>query len=238
MTKKELLRIFKRVLATHTMSDIKRMAEDIIDRFFPEVEMPEFKIVKHTNPKYLGITRFRAKSGEKPKIIVELQKSILEDKRTLHRTLAHEMIHVWQYSSPGIYEQLLESKKSIGHGKTFWEMANKMNAVYGDNYITETSDLTDVITKDQEFYVVVQPHNKDIFGVTKFIRPSTKQKEELQRRITEQNAHVFKTKEELFLKAADLKKFGGYSIFENKEIQQKLADMYNQANLDSKFKSS
>jgi hypothetical protein len=243
MRSKKLLRVLGKIIqadfksvASYSVSDIKKMAQEIINRFFPEVNMPDIKIIKHTHPTYLGNTRFQQKSGQEPKITIEFQQSILDDERTIHRTLAHELIHVWQYSMPDIRDKMLGSDgKYEGHGKSFKLMADKMNSHYGENYVTERSDATDVITQEKEFYILIQPHKDNFFGVTKFSRPSEKQKIEIQRRIQENQAHVFKTKEKLFSKAADVKKYGGYSVYENKELQDRLAEMYKMPNIDAKF---
>jgi hypothetical protein len=235
-----LIATLKKIIATYSIAEIQKMAQGIINQFFPEVEMPEIKIVNHTFPTYVGITRFRQKKDYAPTIVVELQKSILDDERTLHRTLAHELIHVWQYSNADIREKLLSGAKSEDHGKSFNLMADKMNAVYGENYITKTSDATDIITQEKEFYILIQPHKEtnqskaNKFGVTKFTRPSKAQKAEIQKRLLEQGGHVFKTKEKLFSRSADLKPFGGYSIYKD-EVQDRLSEIYSGPNQDKLF---
>jgi len=231
-----LVRALKKILASYSISDIQSMAQGIINQFFPEIEMPEIRIINHTHPTYIGNTKFVQKKDEKPTLTVELQKSILDDERTVHRTLAHELIHVWQYSNADIREKLLSSEgRYEQHGKSFNLMADKINAVYGKGYITEKSDATDVISQEKEFYILIQPHKDGIFGVTKFLRPSEKQKKEIQRRLQEGKAHIFKTKEKLFTNATDLNRFGGYSIYSNEDLQARLAEMYEMPNLDNKF---
>jgi hypothetical protein len=235
-----LIITLKKLIASYSIPQIQRMAQGIINQFFPEVEMPDIRIVNHTFPTYVGITRFRQKNDYEPTIVVELQKSILDDERTLHRTLAHELIHVWQYSNADIRKKLLSGTKSEDHGKSFNLMADKMNAVYGENYITKTSDATDVITQEKEFYILIQPHKEtnqskaNKFGVTKFTRPSKAQKAEIQKRLLEQGGHVFKTKEKLFSRSADLKPFGGYSIYKD-EVQNRLSEIYSGPNQDKLF---
>jgi hypothetical protein len=235
-----LIITLKKIIASYSIPEIQKMAQGIINQFFPEVEMPEIKIVNHTFPTYVGITRFRQKKDYEPTIVVELQKSILDDERTLHRTLAHELIHVWQYSNADIREKLLSGAKSEDHGKSFNLMADKMNAVYGENYITKTSDATDIITQEKEFYILIQPHKEpnqskaNKFGVTKFNRPSKAQKAEIQKRLLEEGGHVFKTKEKLFSRSADLKPFGGYSIYKD-EVQNRLSEIYSGPNQDKLF---
>lgn len=216
---------------------IENMARDIAAKFFPEIDQPKFKLVKHTHPKWFGTTVGKWTGDGEVVITVSLQKSILEDEKTLHRVLAHEMIHVWQYQTIDLKKdkQKPSYAKTDFHGKTFIDMAARMNEVYGVDYVTKTSDMTYVESGQAEYFILVQPHAKGKFGVTKFIRPSKKQKEEIKNRIATKEAHVFKTKDTMFETAAPVKKYGGYSMFSKQEIHDKLAEIYEGTNLDRKF---
>ena len=57
-------------------------------------------------------------------------------------------------------------------------------------------------------------------------------------RIENKKAHVFKSKDESFYNVADIKKYGGYSVFKDEDMQNKLTEMYNSKNLDHLFKAN
>ena len=114
-------------------------------------------------------------------------------------------------------------------------MADKMNAVYGKNYITDKSDASDVINVTNEYFIIIQPF-KDKYGATKAIRPSREQKQEIARRIIEEKAHVLKIKDSIFHKTINIKKNGGFNIYKNEDIQTKLAELYASKNVDDLFK--
>ena len=242
-----LITALTKILAKYSLSDIERMAKEIIGKFFPNLKMPVFRIVHHTLPKYLGKAKYRAKyitkgDGRKElvsKIIVEIQNSILDDERTLFRTVAHELIHVWQYNNPDVFDPSSGrfTHGENAHGKAFTGMAANMNAVYGPDYVTETSDALDVISQEKEFFIIIQPHEKtNKFGMTKVVRPSKEQKIEIADRIQNKKAHVFKTKDATFETVSNIKQYGGYSVFKNDEAQSKIADIYqNHKNYDALF---
>jgi hypothetical protein len=88
----------------------------------------------------------------------------------------------------------------------------------------------------KEFYILIQPHDK-LFGVSKTVKPSKEQKIEIASRIANEKAHVFKSKDKAFHGVADVKKYGGFSIFKDEDMQSKLAEMYESKNLDHLFKT-
>jgi len=242
--KSRIIAALIKVLAKPSVLELERISKDIISRFFPELPTPKFKIVHNTTPKWLGrCSVFRKKKNDTEYFehIIEIQKSILDDEKTLHRVLAHELIHYWQHQDLEKVKNDLSVRRRFRpnpHGKSFQEMADKMNAVYGKDYVTTTSDLSYVINQEKQYYIIIQPHGKK-FGVTKAIQLSAKQKEEIKRRIVEQQAHIFKTRDRDFHRVADIVKYEGFSIFKEEEIQNKLREIYESAdNIDSQFLST
>lgn len=232
---KNLVRILH-VLANN-IPTIQKMAKEIANKFFPDIKQPSFKIARHTHVKWLGNTKAKWVEDSDPVITVYIQKSILGDEKTLHRVLAHEMIHVWQYQTIDIKKEkeLPKYAQTDFHGKTFEDMAAKMNAEYGKDYVNKTSDMSYIESGQMEFYILIQPHDDKRYGVTRFVRPSKKQKEEIKKRIGTKDAHVFKTKDSMFEGATPVKKYGGYSVYKKQEIHDKLKEIYEGENLDRKF---
>ena len=229
------------ILSTTNVSDLKRIAVEILNKFFPDLEPPKFKIVHNTIPKWLGRCVTKRVNGELTTII-EIQKGILNDEKTLHRVLAHELIHYYLHTDKERMDKEFKWKKyrlsSNPHGKEFKDLADKMNAVYGEDYVTDISNLSYVVESTKEFYIIIEPHTDKKLGVTKSVRPSREQKREIENRIENKKAHVFKSKDESFYNVADIKKYGGYSVFKDEDMQNKLTEMYNSKNLDHLFKAN
>lgn len=238
MSRNLIIAVLKILAAEPGISELKRIAQEIIDKFFPELELPEFKIVRNTVPKWLGMCTTSHKDNRYATTI-QIQKAILGDAKTLHRVLAHELIHYWELSNPEYFDKSLELKKyrihHNPHGKTFKSMADKINAVYGKEYVTETSNLSYTLNETQEFFIIIQPFDKK-YGVTKAIRPSKNQKIEIAKRIAEDNGHVFKTRDLAFHNTANIDKYGGFSVYKDDNIQTKLAELYASKNVDDLFK--
>lgn len=89
---------------------------------------------------------------------VQIQRGALEDDRTLHRVLAHEIVHYvveWELFNGVPYEDVrgLKSKEGM-HGPKFLEVAGRLNALYGADFITVTSDES-YAYKHKEVYLFV-----------------------------------------------------------------------------------
>lgn len=236
----KLISALKKVVTSEvTLFELQTMAKEIINKFFPGLKLPAFKIQNRTNPTQYGTTEFRFKKVNNKlvsKITVTMQKIALDDEKTAHRILAHELIHVWEFSQPEFIQNVLETGRPDfeKHGKDFHDWAKKMNAVYGPDYVTVTSDSTYAISQSREYFIIIEPFN-DRYGVAKTIRPSTKQKEKIAKKILERSAHVFKTKDRRFLGAADVGE--GISVYKTDEIQEDLANLYDSRdNVDHLFK--
>lgn len=230
-----VIAVLKALAITPNTSTLQNISKSIIGKFFPDLAVPEFKIVKTTS-NWLGRTTVQYKDNELTTTI-EVQKSIVNDEKTLHRVLTHELIHCY-LDTKNIQKELEYKKhhvKQDPHGEEFKEQAKKINAVYGEDYVTTTSNLSYVVEDDKEFYIIIQPH-KDSFGISKSSRPSKEQKLEIASRIANEKAHVFKTKDKTFSNAVDVKKFGGFSIYKDEEMLNKISEIYNSKNMDHLFK--
>ena len=54
MSRNLIISVLKILAAEPGISELKRIAQEIIDKFFPDVELPEFKIVNSTVINWLG----------------------------------------------------------------------------------------------------------------------------------------------------------------------------------------
>ena len=194
---KTLLAALKLAVAT---SDLHSLARSIRSEFFSGVEtlegkplpLPHFKVVRHTGAKWLGRCTF--KRSNPVTTTIEIQKSILNVPESLDRVLCHEMIHHADF----MVNELARTKYRDGHGLYFTEMANKINAKRGKNYVTEKSDSGYAVEDlGQEIHMLIYPFNNGPeLGYTVAVRPSAKQKEYIQRLLDLRDAaKLIKTKD-------------------------------------------
>jgi len=212
---------------------INAIYKELQSQFFPELEDVTIKIANHATPKWLGRAySTEDKNGKLTSNVIELQKAILGNEKTLRRVLAHELIHSWEYQSVP-----RKKRDKDGHGKFFLEQAAIINKKLGADFVTPLSDQDYEWEVSKPYHIVIQPH-KDTgkFGVTKFVRPTSDIKEEITKRVVQQEAHVFKTKDRTFTNVMTIKKYEGYNLYKDEAIQEKLKKIYeSEKPLDEKF---
>lgn len=216
---------------------LKDVIQGILDKFFGEYDLPLPPVTLKDNLGSGWLARHVC-FKDKSKSYMEVQKSILDDDRTLKRVLTHELIHHWQCyhemtdrDFDPVYKRL--AGRNAGHGKSFKEWADKINKIMGDNYVTEKSDQEYLQSQAREFFIVVEPDNyydpedewKD-FHYAWFQRPSAQMKDYLSKKVAEYHAKVFKTNDRRFTNGAIFKKYGGMSRPSDKETKDKLKDLY------------
>jgi hypothetical protein len=199
--------------------DVASRARKWLDKFFPEYSLPTptIKLVRHTDPKWNGRTTYSSKDPSTTTI--ELQKRILGDERSLDRVLVHELIH---------HVDFIVNKGGEGdaHGKFFKEQAERINAIMGEGYVTETSDAS-IVAEDKlvDFYVLITPaYNKKGYMFAKALQPSPKQKKYIDQEVA-RGAKVVKSRDRKFLgRTADIGK--GWSVPKDDDWQDLLKRLY------------
>ena len=157
----------------HVVNVLHNLMKDVK----PGLLAPDLKIVNHTRSNWLG----RCSWGYgKPTSTIELQKAICVEDGTLRRILAHELAHheefltYWAGVSKSSLKLLLRLEG--GHGKAWKEIAQRWNAKYGKDFITEKSDQNMVQEHEEKpFWVLLNRFSgKLMFKAS--IRLSDKQK--------------------------------------------------------------
>ena len=241
---KLLIEVLQNIVTAKSVTDIHRLAKDIIKEFFPEVPFPQFKIVHHTSPKWYGRAEIKIhkETLKKTPTIIKIQKSIIQNEDALRAIVAHELIHHWDYENTDWAEELRKPKwaRKDGHGKEFMGMAAKMNAVYGKDFVTEKSDLFDIETDQREYYLLIQPSKakEGDLWTNMIARPSKAQKEKIARYIKDNEAHIVKINDKKLAKSSPLStgwRGGRVTTWPEPEDQKRLKELYEGANLDKQF---
>ena len=131
---------------------------------------PTMKIVNQPRANWLGRDTWRVgiQNGKpywESNTTIDLQRSILNDENTLRRIIAHELAHHADALVNGVerakevrdlytYKSFVRDQHFAGHGKGWKQYAQKFNAKYGADFVTEKSDQT-YVEEDQE----LRPYN-------------------------------------------------------------------------------
>lgn len=174
---------------------------------------PEVHLRSNLGARWLGRCEWR--SSRLGTSVIELQRSILADERTLERVLAHEMVHHWEFVNLPEHEIALIrlGHRPPGHGPRFREGAAIVNAVMGEGFVTETSDQEYVKEANtKEFYLLIDRAYGDRLGYAWAAKLSPEARKVVEER-TAKGAKLVKTTDERFtIGKAKIKKFGGLSI--------------------------
>jgi hypothetical protein len=111
------------------------------------VEEPDVVIQNNTGSRWLGRWSMKWKEGLPSRPVIQIQRSVLSDLRTLERVVAHEVVHHVQYlrMDPSEIELLRIGIRPAGHGESFRRIADLVNEKVGDGFVTEKSDQEYVV---------------------------------------------------------------------------------------------
>lgn len=214
---------------------------DILDlvakygEFFGVDALPEVELRSNLGSKWLARTVWHPRRPDTSTI--QIQKSVLEDGRTLERVVAHEMIHHVNFMRMTDAERAMlryaRGSLSDDHGKKFHELAAKVNAEMGQDFVTEKSDEDfEVAPNEKAFYVLIEPARMGrMLGWSWAVKLSTQAKEEITRRTRDVNDVVLvQTTDARFTNGVKIKRFGGCSVpkpgSEDAEALQELYDTH------------
>lgn len=146
--------------------------------------------------------------------LLELQRSILGDERTLERVVAHEMIHHRDALAMS-EDQIALLRAGIrpeSHGATFREGAARVNAVMGSDFVTVTSDQEyRQAPPRRAFAVLITPLPDGRLGWTWAARIGPKATGWVDELVGRGSRLVHAT-DERWARGRKIERYGGYSI--------------------------
>lgn len=136
--------------------------------------MPTVKIQNNASSRWLGQCGPEGLFNEKyicvsAQATIYLQKVLLDAPEDLRRVIAHEVAHFYAFAAQVLgkhlqdYNEIVaEDTKEGGHTKTWWAVIQKINATYGQDFITKTSDQTYTFeAKEVNLFVMRQEDRLD-----------------------------------------------------------------------------
>lgn len=145
-------RLFHRVAGP----DIDALVTEFLGFLDPEGRLPKpaIKIQNNAASRWLGQCGPEGLFNEQHvcvsvKATIYLQKILLDAPEDLRRVVAHEIAHYYAFAARVLGKHLqdynavvTEDNKEGGHGAIWQAVIQKVNATYGENFITVTSDQT------------------------------------------------------------------------------------------------
>jgi hypothetical protein len=190
---------------------------------------PAVALRDHLGYGWLGRTIWRPWQPETT--LIEIQRAILDDDRTLERVVAHEMVHhrndTTQTASD--FALLKLGIRPEGHGHRFLEGAARINAVMGEGFVTRTSDQSHVKTPSTREYLILisslrSRHGQ--FGWAWAVRLGPVAKEWVVRKIAEGSRLVRVRDDRWAHKGPKIERYGRYGLPTEPEDAEMLRQLY------------
>ena len=200
---------YHQILEDASVSDVTALAKKFLNLYFKDANLPipVFKIRNNVASKWLGMTKWPRGSKN---TTIEIQKSILDDEKTLHRVLIHELVHHWVF---------MTSPTDHGHDGPWRVKADELNKILGPGYISQTSDES-YVKNGKEYFLVIYP-DRGTFIFMSTVNPSTMQKAKIARHVQDDSARIFRINDPYFAGVTS------FSSTSKPEANEKLKTIYN-----------
>lgn len=200
-------------------------------RILGVAELPKIVIRDNLNSTWLGRCIYRR--GQQN--VMEVQASVLGDEATLERIVAHEMAHHVEYlqmTDEDFARELTLRRLRLApkdHSKLWYDLAAKINAVAGANFVTKSSDASYVQnTEVKPYLLLVVPLDGSRLGWAVGVRPSPKMKAIIDRQVAA-GGKLFKLTDAELSAGPPIGK--GWRVPREPELQQRLKKLYDTGKL-------
>lgn len=178
---------------TPSIHTLEKAAHEFLPKLHGKLPMPRFEIVDNHQSPWLG--RCTWQPGEQ-NTLIEVQRSVFNDEKTLMRVVAHELCHHCDYLTNELvaFEKDPQSfsvheKYRDGHGPSFHKIAAMLNSVYGKNFVVDKSDAAMNLDQVPDYFVLLMRDKggRIYWAVSK--SPTEDQKEEVSKYLSGQYDH-------------------------------------------------
>ena len=212
-----------------TLARVDRHVTRYMDLLGVAGERPVVELRDNLGSRWLGRSTW---SSRRPHTtLLELQRSIAGDDRTLERVVAHEVIHHRDALALSEVDRALLAVgvRPESHGASFREGAARVNAVTGPGFVTEVSDREYRRAPSQRsFLVLITPLPGGRLGWTWAARLGDQASgwvDELAAR----GSRLVRTTDDRWARGRRIVRYGGYSVPRDEEEAGLLRRMYDDA---------
>jgi hypothetical protein len=173
--------------------------------------------------------KVRANSSDRP--VIEIQRSVLSDARTLERVVAHEVVHHVDYLNmdPREMELLKIGIRPPGHGESFRRLAAIVNERMGEDFVTEKSDREYVVAPSgRRILLLIAPTSRGRLGWQWATRLGPKASEWVKRK-TAEDARLVEDYDDRWTRGPRIEAWKGWAIPPDEETANRLRELYESA---------
>ena len=194
------------------------------------IEEPEIVLQHDTGSRWLGRWSMKWKAGLPGRPVIQIQRSVLSDPRTLERVVAHEVVHHVQYlqMDPSEIELLKLGIRPVGHGASFRQIAEILNAKVGEGFVTEKSDQEYVVQPSgRRILLLISPTRIGRLGWQWATRLGPKAREWVERK-TSEGARLVETIDDDFVWTSGprIEAWKGWAIPPDEQVASRLRELY------------
>lgn len=195
------------------------------------VEEPAVVLQHDTGSRWLGRWSVRWKDGLPDRPTIQIQRAVLSDPRTLERVVAHEVVHHVQYLrlSPGELELVRIGVRPVGHGPSFHQIADVLNQMVGEGFVTETSDQEYVVVPSgRKILLLIAPTRTGRLGWQWATRLGPKAKVWVERTTLERAARLVEALDNnmVWTSGPRIKAWNGWGIPPDEQTEGQLRELY------------
>jgi hypothetical protein len=196
-------------------------------------EEPEVVLQHNTGSLWLGRWSVKWRGGLPSRPVIQIQRAVLSDQRTLERVVAHEVVHHVQYlqMEPAELQLVKLGFRSVGHGPAFMELAAVLNAKIGEDFVTGKSDQEYVVAPSgRKILLLISQTRAGRFGWQWATRLGPKAREWVERKISE-GARLVEAYDNDFVWTSGprIVAWAGWAVPPDEQVQVRLKDLYEAA---------
>ena len=198
-----------------------------------DVEEPDIVLQHNTGSLWLGRWSVKWRAGMPGRPVIQIQRSVLSDQRTLERVVAHEVVHHVQYlqMEPAELQLVKLGFRSVGHGPAFSQLAAVLNAKIGEGFVTEKSDQEYVVAPSgKRILLLISQTRVGRLGWQWATRLGPKAREWVERKVSE-GARLVEAYDNDFVWTSGprIVAWTGWAAPPDEQVQARLRDLYEAA---------
>jgi len=189
-------------------------------------EPPVVKLRDQIGAAWLGRSTWSPRRPETT--LLELQRSILGDPRTLDRVVAHEMIHHRDALAISADQVALlrAGIRPVSHGASFREGAARINAIKGPDFVTEASDQSYArAALSRPILVLITPLPNGRLGWTWAARLGPKSAAWVDE-LVGRGSRLVETTDDRWTRGQKIERYAGHSIPKDDQDRALLQELY------------
>lgn len=192
---------------------------------------PDVVLRDNVGSRWLGRWSMKWRENSPNRSVIEIQRSVLSDPRTLERVVAHEVVHHADYLSmdPSEMALLKLGIRPPEHGESFWRIASIVNERMGEGFVTDKSDREYVVAPSgRRILLLIAPTSRWHLGWQWATRLGPKASEWVKRK-TAEDARLVEDYDDRWTRGPRIEAWKGWAVPPDEETANRLRELYESA---------